>query len=152
MPVISLCYRFAPEGIENPRVMKSDCLAAMPLLEENSPFKFSLGAIFRRLLRSACSTRTLAVSAAVSSFLMASDEVSIPVSVGGRLGMAVSSILSASASASLLGRACFRFLLEPGAFFRECVRPSDCNFDNRSRRRSLSVDETGRIGIMLLEE
>ena len=152
MPVISLCYRFAAEGIENPRVMKSDCLAAMPLLEENSPFRFSFGAIFRRLLRSACSTRTLAVSAAVSSCLMASDDVSIAVLFGGRLSPAVSSILSASASASLLGPACFRFLLEPVAFFKECVRPSDCSFDNRSRRRSLSVDDTGRIGIILFEE
>ena len=132
--------------------MKSDCLPAIPLLEENRPFKFSLGANFRRLLRSSCSARTLAVSAAVSWFFIASDEVSVPVCFGGRLGPAVSSVLLASASASLLGRAVFRFLLEPGIFFRECVRPSDCSFVNRSRRRSLSIVDTGRIGIMFSEE
>lgn len=126
--------------------MKSDCLPAMPLLDENRPFKFSLDAIFLRLLRSSCSTRTLAVSAAVSSFLMASDEVSGPAFLDGKLGPATSSILSA-ASVSLLGRVCFLFLLEPGVFFRECVRPSDSSFDNRSRRRSLSAADTGRIGI-----
>lgn len=127
--------------------MKSDYLPAMPLLDENRPFKFSLGAVFLRLLRSSCSAKTLAVSAAVSSFLMASDGVSNLDSFdGSRPGAATPSILSA-ASGFLLGWVCFLFLLEPGAFFRECVRPSDWSFDNRSRSRSLSVGDTGRMGI-----
>lgn len=116
--------------------MKSDCLPAMPLLEENSAFKFSLGATFRRLLRSSCSARTLAVRAAVSSFLMASDGVSN-----------LDSFDLSAASGFLLDWVCFLFLFEPGAFFRECVSPSDWSFDNRSRSRSLSVGETGRMGI-----
>ncbi len=70
--------------------MKSDCLPAMPLLDENNPFKFSLGAIFLRLLRSSCSAKTLAVRAAVPSFFMASEEDSGPTSLADRLGPIIS--------------------------------------------------------------
>ena len=118
----------------------------MPLLDENSAFKFSLGAVFLRLLRPSCSAKTLAVSAAVSSFLMAFDGGSNLDSFNGKPGPATPSVLVA-ASGFLLDWVCFLFLLEPGAFFRECVRPSDWSFDNRSRSRSLSVGDTGRMGI-----
>lgn len=140
------CHRFDSAGIVNPRFIKSARLPSMPVLEENSVCKLSFGAIFRRLLRSSCSAKTLAVSDAVSSFLIAFDDGTVASPFNGKSGPATTSA-TAVASPFLLSGAFFLFLPKLGAFFRECVRPVDCSLDSRSRRRSLSADEEGRIGI-----
>lgn len=148
---VSPYYRFALAGIEKPRVMKSDCLPAISLLEEKSPFRFSLGAIFLFLLRSSCSARTLAVNDAVPSFFIAFDDHSTAIAFGANSKLVLGAAPSAG-SVPLGEWAFFLFLPEPVAFFNEWVRPSDCSLDKRSRRRSLSAAVIGRIGIILSGE
>lgn len=66
----SLFHLLALAGIEKPLVMKSLCFPFAPLFEENRLFRLSFVPSRRFFCRSSCSLRTLAVSAAVASFLI----------------------------------------------------------------------------------
>ena len=63
-------HRRAPAGIEKPLVMKSACFALPSVLDEKRLLMLSLFPVFRLLLRSCSSARTLAVNAAVAAFLI----------------------------------------------------------------------------------
>lgn len=63
-------HLLALAGIEKPLVMKSLCFPCSLLVDENRLFRLSFVPNRRFFCRSSCSLRTLAVSAAVSSFLM----------------------------------------------------------------------------------
>lgn len=133
-------HRLAFAGIEKPLVMKSKCFSSIPFLFENKLFTLSLPPSFLRLFRSSCSARTFAVSDAVSAFLMLLSGFSLFVCVGLR----GSSATVASSTVAVF----FLFLPAPGAFFSECVRPWDFSAATRCSRRSLSVWEVGRIGMI----
>lgn len=67
----SLYHLLALAGMEKPLVMKSLCLLlASSFDEENRLLRLSFVPSRRFFCRSSCSLRTLAVSAAVASFLM----------------------------------------------------------------------------------
>lgn len=99
---------------ENPLVIKSLFLFLwFADVDENRLWIDSLPCIFCRLLRSSCSSRTLAVNIAVAAFLMPVDEGvdavwCEPFSFRAPFVLAVDSFSSF----------CFRFF-DPGTFFRE---------------------------------
>lgn len=135
-----ISHRFAFAGIENPLVMKSECFSSIPFLFENKLFTLSFAPSFLRLFRSSCSARTFAVKDAVFAFLMLLSGFSLFVCVGSRG--------SSAAVASSTVAVFFLFLPAPGAFLRECVRPWDFRSWMRCSRRSLSVWEMGRMGMI----
>ena len=145
--------------MEKPLVMKSTCFSSIPFLFENKLFTLSFAPSFLRLFLSSCSASTLAVRDAVSAFLMLLSGFSLFACVLGPAFLVLFSgflpfisVLDSTGRsvtvASLTVAVFFLFLPEPGAFFNECVRPWDLRLSMRCSRRSLSVWETGRIGMM----
>lgn len=149
-------YRFAPAGIENPLDIKSVPIFSV-VADENKLFKLVLAPSFLRLLRSFSSSRTLAVKDAVAAFLIPPLGVAVPLPGCGVAGfcnslVAWTSVTVTVGTESTTDRASpcfFRFLPDPGAFFKQCVRPCSFSLLVRVTRRAASVVENGRIEITL---
>ena len=141
-------HRFAPAGIEYPRVRKSACFSSIPFIEENKLFKLLFLAIFRRLFFSCSSARTFAVSEAVSGFWIVPSSI---ITVLGECEMADFGFLSSTSRvvAPTLTGSFFLFFPVPGAFLSECARHCSFSFCARSLRCCLSADDVGRIVITL---
>lgn len=152
MPVLSLIFymsnhhhRFALAGIEYPRVMKSTWFSAIPFFDENRLLRLWFDSIFRLLLRSSCSARTLAVNAAVPPLLMLQVAAS---PLTWFFAIITSSSIRSETRDPAVAMIFFLFLLPPKAF-NECARPCSLRLCARFSRRSLSIYKKGRIGITL---
>lgn len=141
-----IAHPYALFGNEYPLVRKSAPFgfeASSPL--EKRLFRFSFKPSFLRLLICACSSRTLAVRAAVAAFLIAPADVDVAsCSLFSAfspfvLPFILSVLVSASASA------CFFLFFPPAAFFNECVRPASFKFCIRSSSFVISSFATGSI-------
>lgn len=120
-------HLFAPAGILNPLVIKS-LPPFFPSLDSwvNRLLMFSLPPInFFLFLRSFSSSKTFAVSDAVAAFLI--PVFVVGVDVPPRL-LVVFPAPAASGSFVDSPLAFFLRFFEPGAFFRECVRPCSASF------------------------
>lgn len=125
--------------------MKSACILVSPLLDENRPLRFSFSAVFRRLFRSFCSARTLAVREAVPEFRMPLVALPVVWLVGTAFGDLPLSAVASTAVVPFVMSVFFLFFPAPGAFLRECVRPRSFSFDDLRFKRSLSLSEVGSI-------
>jgi hypothetical protein len=135
-------YRRAEEGILNPLVIKSPLFLPSLVSFVKRLSKLSLRPIIlRRFFFSFSSFNTRAVSEAVAAFLMPFPLVP---------GVGVAFLISASVESSAV--ACFLRFFEPGAFFREWVRPCSASLAPRAIRRCLSSSLVGRIAITLSSE
>lgn len=115
----------------NPRVMKSP----EPFLPEslvNRLCRFSFVPAFRFFLRSFSSSRTRAVSMAVAGFFIPVFGVDVPDGLACLTG-------SDPLASALAVAAFFLRFFDPGAFFRECVRPCSASLTPRAIRRCLSA-------------
>ena len=124
-------HRFAPAGMENPRVMKSPSFR-VDFPDENKLFRLSFVPSFLRFACSSSSASTFAVSDAVAAFLIPPLGVAVPVffsdtSVVLDAWLIVTDIWLDGMSAVSVSPFFFLFLLEPVAFLREWVRP--CSFN-----------------------
>lgn len=155
--------RASPAGMVYPLVMKS-LPFDLPSLESFVKRLFRLSfalSIFRRLFLSFSSSRTRAVSTAVEEFLIPVDAPGVGVDVlllleaplcssdlDGTAGLdspGVASCSAAGVAASPL--AFFLRFFEPGAFFKEWLRPCSASFWPRAISRCLSASFCGRIGM-----
>ena len=132
---------------ECPLVMKSLSLIGPLGPLENSLCKFSFPSTFLRLAFACSSASTLAVNDAVDAFLIPLLGADTPLD-----GLGVTLALSTGPSAASCKASAFLrffFLLDPGAFLRECVRPCPLKRSARLTRRSFSASARGRMVITL---
>lgn len=124
--------------------MKSMCFSSIPFLFENKLLTLSLAPNFLLLFRSSCSASTLVVKDAVSWFLILLSDFDA--------GFSDEFVTSTSEGASSTVAVFLLFLLLPGLFFRECVRPCSFSVWMRCSSRSFSVWDVGRTGMMSVVE
>lgn len=156
--------------MEYPLVMKSPLFPFLPTSppdpEENSPFRLSFMPSFCLFFRCSSSCITFAVSDAVAAFLMRLTGAGVDaplvgcgvpdleVSCGVDDAVAVALFVEGwdwplVATSSATAACFFRFLLEPGAFFKACVRPCSLRLFALAARRSTSTGDVERMGMTL---
>lgn len=148
-------YFLAAAGRLYPLVMKSVFLAWPSLVSfvKRLLILSLVPSIFRRFFFSFSSSSTRAVSNAVAAFLIPLEPPGVGVDVLLRLAVALVDFSvgfgSLPASAASPFAAFFLRFFEPGAFFKECVRPCSASLCPRSMSCCLSASFVGRMGITL---